>query len=256
METIEDREVLRLILGFLEPKDLSRAVRVRRAWRLAGEGLWKDICLAEFPTTRAIHALPGYRKSWLQLYGEMTRTRRPLDGPKWKDFKWVVSVYLDKPQKQRLVFTDVRNMRDATGCDYDEWVTLAEPVEVTKDDKFRIDVVILRATDSKVCLTLDGKNDGEWDIEEDPEEGVVEIFLFNVAESMATPMVEFVNNNHAVRHRLQLSTSVWTGIDLSRDEWERGEMETITELCVGVGLDSLEDQETIYTDAVLPLLLR
>lgn len=270
MEAIEDREMLHLILGTLESKDLSRAARVRRAWRLAAEGLWQDICLAEFPTTRAIHALPGYRKSWLQLYGEMTRTRRPLAGPKWEDFKWAVSVSVGTPHNQRLLHTGV----------YDGWkiekeydlgyekITLAEPVEFTKDTTFRIDVVVLRATDSKVCVAFDGLGDESNEEFLNYRNG--DACFSSQAEAAATPATVLLGYGHGYgsAERLQLATWIWThkDPDTNLGEWvtkyERGETLSTSELTLDVkfypdcyGCDDWEEG-TMCMDAILPLLLR
>ena len=246
MEVIEGEGVLHLILGSLGSRDLSRATRVRRAWLLAAEGLWKDVCLVEFPIARAIHALPGHQKSWLQLYGEMTLTRQPrARRPKCEDFKLAVSVFTGKPQKQRLLHTGVYT---GDGMDEDghllfETITLTEPIEIATDDIFRVDVVVLRAADSKVCATFNGEK-GEW---EDSDNGIK---FCSVTDTMGSP-------SSAGGGEFSVYTDVFIGTDLYWGEWQRGEMLITSEM--DVGIDYLVDDDSsgrMFLDTFLPLLLR
>lgn len=223
---------------------------MRRAWRLAAEGLWKDICVVEFPTTRAIHALPGYRKSWLQLYGEMTLTRQPPAKPMWKDFKWVASVFLGKRQEQRLLGTVVCDVDDFfTETDGDgrwliecEPMTLTEPAGITKDDIVRVDVVLVRGTDSKVCGIFDDKKGSEQcNYEGDG------VRFFSVAEAVCPMKRE--------GRGFELETDVWFETNLTFDEWEQGEMLTATELYLHVRYCMWEACPG-FMDTIIPMLLR
>ena len=168
MQAIEDAGVLQQVLQWLGPTDLARAGRVRRGWRFAAADLFEAICVGEFPVARSIHAAPGCRKSWLQLYGEMKAALGPPKLPKLTDYKCGVAIFIHiDGNPKRLVHTGVYDIEDELNWTRRQKLRfdLSEQVHVdslNEDSPFTLVCTVLRAKDFKPVVAFEKEEDGDW----------------------------------------------------------------------------------------------
>lgn len=168
MLSVEGAGLLHSVLRTLEFKDLARTAQVRQAWRSVAEELLAGVCLAEFPSTRWIRA--SCKKSWQQLYSEAIILRRPprdegrLDGER----KCAVDVFVGTcgSKTKRLIHTNVYNVNKEADAGFmdelvdgyvaREHIELAEPLEITPELVFCIDITFFCAKDGTVCSSYCG----------------------------------------------------------------------------------------------------
>ena len=151
-------------------------------------------------------------------------------------------------QEQRLLGTIVCDVDDFFTETTDmgwliegESITLTEPVGITKDDIFRVDVVLLRGTDSKVCgIFHDKKGTERREIEAHG------IFFYAEAEAVC-PMKRGGQG-------FELQTVVFIENNLTSGKWEQGEMLITSELYVEVGYYPVEESGVM--DTIVPMLFR